>query len=68
MLNSKNASKYINTIELLGCSIDDFKNHITNKFYGDMSWGTQTYDPDIPNSNDMTKGTHGYFHIYKNVD
>jgi hypothetical protein len=37
MLNSQDASKYINTLELLGCSIDDFTNHITNKFYGEMS-------------------------------
>jgi hypothetical protein len=36
VLNGKVKSK--STLELLGCSIDDLKNHLQSKFYADMSW------------------------------
>lgn len=36
VLNGKVKSK--STLELLGCSIDDLKNHLQSKFYANMSW------------------------------
>jgi hypothetical protein len=36
VLNGKVKSK--NTLKLLGCSIDDLKNHLESKFYANMSW------------------------------
>lgn len=38
MLNADNSSKYFSTIDLLGCSMDKFQEHLISKFYGDMSW------------------------------
>jgi hypothetical protein len=35
-LHGKTKSK--STLELLGCSMDDFKNHLQSKFYTNMSW------------------------------
>lgn len=36
VLNGKVKSK--STLELLGCSIDDLKDHLESKFYANMSW------------------------------
>jgi len=46
MLKIQDASKYITTLELLGCSMDDFKNHITKQFYGEMSWEKKNFELD----------------------
>lgn len=38
MLKAKDGTKYINTIKLLGCTFDVFKEYIIKQFYGNMSW------------------------------
>ena len=50
MLKSMNGHKYYKTMELLGCSFDEFKKHISDQFYGDMSWEKQNFvlDHKIP--------------------
>ena len=37
-LKLKNTTKSLKTVELLGCSIDDFKIYLENKFQDGMSW------------------------------
>lgn len=34
----KGKDKSANTLKLLGCSINELKQHLESKFYGDMSW------------------------------
>jgi hypothetical protein len=43
MLNASNTSKYLSTIELLGCSMEIFQQHLISKFYGDMSWDKKNF-------------------------
>lgn len=43
MLNANDASKYFSTIDLLGCSMDEFKEHLISKFYGEMSWKDKNF-------------------------
>lgn len=37
-LKASNLEKYERTIEILGCSFENFKAYFESKFYGDMSW------------------------------
>jgi hypothetical protein len=46
MINSQNGIKYFKTHELLGCSFDEFKEHIEKQFYGDMSWDLKNFELD----------------------
>lgn len=46
MLKSQDASKYIKTFVLLGCTLEEFKKHIISKFYGDMSWEKKNFELD----------------------
>lgn len=46
MLNAQNALKYKKTFELLGCSFDEFKDHIIKQFYGDMCWNKKNFELD----------------------
>jgi len=41
--NNKDTSK---SIELLGCSIKQFKEYLTERFYGDMSWEKRNFELD----------------------
>ena len=43
MVNANNASKYYLTMDLLGCTMDYFKVHLTSKFYGDMIWEKKNF-------------------------
>ena len=42
VLKIKNATKSFKTVELLGCSIDDFKLYLESKFQDGMSWDNHT--------------------------
>ena len=41
-LKRKNSTKAFKTVELLGCSLDDFKTYLENKFQDGMSWDNHT--------------------------
>ena len=43
-LKIKNGTKAFKTVELLGCSLDDFKIHLENKFQDGMSWDNHATD------------------------
>ena len=43
-LKAKNGTKAFKTVELLGCSLDDFKIHLENKFQDGMSWDNHATD------------------------
>lgn len=42
-LTKKGYSKKSRTYEILGCSYEDFKNHIESLFYENMNWENRTY-------------------------
>ena len=71
MLHANDASKYFSTIQLLGCSMEKFQEHLTSKFYGDMSWAKKNFvlDHRIPCSwFDLTNPIHQKFCFsYKNI-
>lgn len=50
LLKSTNCAKYSSTLNILGCSMEEFKTHITSQFYGDMSWEKKNFvlDHKIP--------------------
>lgn len=43
MMKSNNSEKCVATIELLGCSLDKFKEHLISKFYGEMCWEKKNF-------------------------
>ena len=43
-LKIKNGTKAYKTVELLGCSLDDFKLYLENKFQDGMSWNNHAKD------------------------
>jgi len=43
-LKIKNGTKAFKTVELLGCSLDDFKIYLENKFQDGMSWDNHARD------------------------
>jgi len=71
MIKSQNGEKYFKTHELLGCSFDEFKEHIEKHFYGNMSWELKNFELDhvIPCSwFDLTNKIHQKICFnYKNI-
>lgn len=43
MIKAQDASKYTKTLEFLGCSWDDFVEHIKSQFFGDMCWEKRNF-------------------------
>lgn len=46
VLKCKNFEKYESSIDLLGCSIEDFKKHIESQFTNKMSWEKRNFEID----------------------
>lgn len=71
MLRAKNVSKYEKTLDLLGCTFEEFKIHLESKFYDDMTWETKNFQLDhiIPISwfNLSNDRQRKYCFSYKNI-
>lgn len=46
----QNNTKHAPTLELIGCSIENFKNHIESQFTSEMNWGNYGKEWDIDHS------------------
>jgi hypothetical protein len=42
-LRSTNTRKFNKSMQLLGCSLEEFKNHLESQFKGEMNWNNQGY-------------------------